>query len=55
MKTKDKMEIELKEEEWIKVIELVEQKSAGYFSDNQNEYDVIKTKMLFQFGIKKQK
>ena len=38
----------LTEEEWIKVIQLVEQKSAGHFANNQNEYDAIKTKMLFQ-------
>jgi len=45
------MIINLTKEEWIKVIQLVDEKSAGHFSDNQNEYDVIKTKMLFQFGM----
>ena len=49
------MEIDLTKEEWIKVIQLVEDKSAGHFSDNQNEFDVIKTKMLFQYGFHKEK
>ena len=48
-----KIIIMLDEEEWIKVIQLVEQQSAGHFSDNQNQYDVIKTKMLFQLNLGK--
>ena len=48
-----KIIIELTEEEWIEVIKLVDKKSAGHFSDNQNEYDAIKTRMLFQFGMQR--
>lgn len=48
-----KMIIDLTEKEWIEVMKLVKQKSNGHFADVQNEYDIIKTKMLWQFGIQK--
>ena len=47
------MIIELTEKEWIEVIKLVEQKSNGHFAEEWNEYDKIKTKMLWQFGMEK--
>jgi len=49
------MIIELSEKEWIEVIKLVDQKSTGsYIVSEQNNYDELKTKMLFQFGIQKE-
>jgi len=54
MKNQQKVIIQLTEEEWIKVIELVEQKcSPGYDTDKWNEFNGIKIKMLFQFRMKK--
>lgn len=47
------MIIDLSKDEWIEVIKLVEQKSNGHFADVQNEYDIIKTKMLWQFGMQR--
>ena len=50
----EKINIQLTEEEWIKVIALVDGKSAPEFDlDNQNEFNGIKTRMLFQLGIAK--
>jgi|WetSurMetagenome_2_1015567.scaffolds.fasta_scaffold126552_4 hypothetical protein len=49
------MIIDLTEKEWIEVIKLVDNKSAGNFADNQNVYDNLKTKMLFQIGIQRGK
>jgi len=49
-----KIIMQLTEEEWIKVIQLVEQKSAPSFDlDNWNEFNGIKTKLLFQLGAQK--
>lgn len=49
------MIIELSEKEWIEVIKLVDQNSTGsYIVSEQNKYDDLKTKMLFQFGIQKE-
>ena len=49
-----KIIIQLTEEEWIKVIQLVEQKCAPSFdTDNWNEFNGIKTKLLFQLGTQK--
>jgi len=46
-----KIKIELTEEEWIKVIQLVEQKCGpAYDTEKWNEFNGIKTKMLFQFS-----
>ena len=46
--------MQLTEEEWIKVIQLVENKCAPSFDmDNWNEFNDIKTKLLFQLGAQK--
>jgi len=48
------MIIELSEEEWIEVIKLVDMRATGsYTVSEQNIYDDLKTKMLFQFGMQK--
>lgn len=48
------MIIELTEEEWIEVIKLVEQNSGDrYDIKSHNKFNVIQTKMLWQFGIQK--
>jgi hypothetical protein len=50
------MIIELSEKEWIEVIKLVDSKATGsYMVGDQNQYDDLKTKMLFQFGMQKGK
>jgi len=49
-----KILMQLTEEEWIKVIQLVENKCAPSFDmDNWNEFNDIKTKLLFQLGAQK--
>ena len=52
----DKMIIELTEKEWVEVIKLVDQKATGsYIVDEQNQYDDLKVKMLFQYGMQRKK
>lgn len=49
-----KVIIELTEDEWIEVIKLVEQKCGPEYEVNKwNKFNEIKTKMLFQFGMRK--
>jgi len=51
-----KILISLLEEDWVEVIKLVEQKSAPeYDIDNWNNFNKIKTQMLFQFGMGKRR
>ena len=50
-----KMIIELTEKEWIEVMKLVEQKCGPEWQmDKWNEFNDIKTKMLWQFGNQKE-
>ena len=44
--------IQLTEEEWIEVIKLVDSKSLNGYTEN-NIYNDLKTKMLFQLGMQK--
>jgi hypothetical protein len=44
--------IEMTKEEWIEVIKLVDAKSANGFTE-RNQYNDLKDKMLWQFGIQK--
>jgi hypothetical protein len=48
------MKIELTEKEWIEVIKLVEQNCGNEWNIGEwNEFNKIKTKMLWQFGEQK--
>jgi hypothetical protein len=49
-----KISMILTEEEWIKVIQLVESKCDPSFNINEwNKFNSIKTKLLFQLGANK--
>lgn len=45
------MIFEISEEDFRKIMELIEQKvSRSYGIDENNPYDAIKTRLLFQYG-----